>query len=87
MPQIKNSWFVALLICILFPTIFPTQYCYFGWDLIYKLYKQNAQKLSNKNAQFIGNRIIQVLHSGGGTCVNKYQEQEKEKQKKQNKSR
>ena len=23
MPQIKNSWFVALLICILF----PTQYC------------------------------------------------------------
>ena len=69
------------------PNYIPNLVLYFGWDLIYKLYKQNAQKLSNKNAQFIGNRIIQVLHSGGGTCVNKYQEQEKEKQKKQNKSR
>lgn len=42
---------------------------------------KSADALSNKNAQFIGNRIIQVLHSGGATCVNKYQEQEKEKQK------
>ena len=40
---------------------------------ICKLYNKNAQKLSNKNAQFIRNRIIRVLHSGGGTCVNKYQ--------------